>query len=102
MGDIEEFFHSQDEYEDEESYEYPWSTSSDDSYKNLSSDAAIQKINDKLPTYTSESSDAASYYPILYDSASDSDAGSFIERKLSEKDEENEKEFYKPETYLHS
>lgn len=97
-----QFFHSQDEYEESDSYEYPWSTSSDDSYKDLSSDEAIQKIIDTLPTYSSESSGDERLIPILYESASDSDAGSFIEREENDNDDDDKKEFYQPETFLNS
>jgi len=75
----EELPHEEDEYEEDEDYEYPWPVSSDDSWAQLSSEEAIQKIIEKLPTYSSaESDDGIPRIPNL-DPASDDDAGSFIE-----------------------
>merc|ERR1712228_1171216 len=49
---------------------------------------------------SSESSGDVPLFPILYDAATDSDAGSFIEH--NENNDDDNKEFYKPETYLNS
>eukprot|EP00484_Ammonia_sp_Unknown_P000367 CAMPEP_0197022656 /NCGR_PEP_ID=MMETSP1384-20130603/3470_1 /TAXON_ID=29189 /ORGANISM="Ammonia sp." /LENGTH=787 /DNA_ID=CAMNT_0042450733 /DNA_START=99 /DNA_END=2462 /DNA_ORIENTATION=+ len=82
----EELPHEEDEYEESDSYEYPYPTSSDDSWAALSSDEAIQKIIEKLPTYSSHSSgDDRANDQLSLDAASDSDAGSFIEH-TDEKD----------------
>ncbi len=43
--------------EHSDSYVYPWSTSSDDSWASISSDDVIQKILLKLPTYDPPDSD---------------------------------------------
>eukprot|EP01084_Bolivina_argentea_P122528 217115_1 len=96
----EELPHEEDEYTESDSYEYPYPTSSDDSWAELSSDEAIQKIIEKLPTYSSESSgdDVISEKPPLHP-ASDSDAGSFIEHN----DEKNDYNYnYDPDLYLKS
>eukprot|EP01083_Nonionella_stella_P159024 518313_1 len=82
----EELPHEDDEYLESDSYEYPYPTSSDDSWAALSSDDCIQKIIEKLPTYSSESSgDDQDPGPPPLDPASDSDAGSFIEHSNESK-----------------